>query len=77
MSKQRMPQGFTETQIREIAEHYDNIADDDLVDELEAAWAAEGTALLEVPRELVPTIEALIAAFEALRADHGEGAPAR
>lgn len=70
MTEQRMPEGFTEEQIREIAEHYDNISDDELLAELEAAWAAEeGCTLIEVPSVLVPAVEELIRVYEAARED--------
>ena len=69
MTKQRMPEGFTEEQIRSIAEHYDNISDEELLEELEAAWATEDCTTMEVPRVLVPAIEELIRLYEAARAD--------
>lgn len=69
MTKQRMPEGFTEEQIREIAEHYDNISDEELLAELEAAWAEDGCTLIEVPSVLVPAVEELIRVYEAARAD--------
>ncbi len=50
MSKQRMPDGWTEEQIAAIATYYDNQSEDEELAELEAAWAAEeGCTLIGSP----------------------------
>lgn len=77
MTEQKLPEGWTPERMAAVAAYYDAQSEDEELAELEAAWADEDTTLLEVPRELVPTIEALIAAFEALRAEHAEPAPVR
>ena len=60
MKKQRLPKGWTEEKIRKLAEHHDNLTDDEEVAEIEAALTDENQTLLAVPTELVPEILKLI-----------------
>lgn len=59
--KQRMPPGWTEEEIRKLAEHYDNQSEEDQVAELDAAYRAADQTVMVVPTELVPEIRKLIA----------------
>ncbi len=68
MTNQQMPEGFTAAQIREIAEHYENLSEDELLAELETAWDAQDMESIDVPSDLVPTVQELIKAYTALRA---------
>jgi len=56
MNKQRLPKGWTEEKIRKLAEHHDNLTDDEEVPAMEAALNAENQTVMVVPTELVPAI---------------------
>jgi hypothetical protein len=60
MKKQRMPAGWTEAEIRELARRHDRMTEDEQAAEIEAAFHAKDTTLMAVPRELVPKVLALI-----------------
>ena len=59
--KEKLPPGWTEERIRQLAEHYDNQSEDEQVAEHEAAFRVEGHTVMVVPTELVPEIRKLIA----------------
>jgi hypothetical protein len=61
VKKQRLPKGWTEKQIRELAAHHDNLTEDKQAAEIEAALSAKNQTLMIVPTELVPKIRAMIA----------------
>jgi hypothetical protein len=61
MSKQQFPSGWDEARVQRLIEHYDQMTDDELVAEDEAALEAEGKTVMVVPTELVPAIRDLIA----------------
>ncbi len=55
------PVGWTEEQIRALAERHDKMTEDEQATEIQRALANEDTTLLEVPTALVPEIIELIA----------------
>ena len=59
--KQRLPKGWTEAQIRKLAEYHDNMTEEEQVAEIEAAFAKKDQTVMVVPTELVPEIRKLIA----------------
>jgi hypothetical protein len=59
--KQRLPRGWTEKRIRELAAYHDRQSEAEQADEIEAAVSAKNQTLMVVPTALVPEIEALIA----------------
>ena len=61
MKKQRMPRGWTEKQIWDLAAHHDRQTEDEQAAEIQAALSAENQTVMVVPTELVPEIQALIA----------------
>lgn len=61
MKKQRLPRGWTEKQIRDLAAHHDRQTDEEQAAEIQAALSAENQTVMVVPTELVPEIQALIA----------------
>jgi hypothetical protein len=61
MKKQRLPQGWTEKRIRELAAHHDQQSDEEQAAEIEAVLSAKDQTLMVVPTALVPEIQALIA----------------
>ncbi len=60
MKKQRMPKGWTQEQIRALAEYHDNLTVEEQVAEIEAALADEEQTVMVVPTKLVPEIVKLI-----------------
>ena len=61
MKKQQLPKGWTQAQIRKLAEHHDRQTEEEQAAEIEAALNAEDQTIMVVPTKLVPDIEALIA----------------
>ncbi len=60
MKKQRLPKGWTEKQIRDLAEYHDRQTEEEQAKEIEDAIAAKDRTLMVVPTKLVPEIQALI-----------------
>ena len=60
VKKQRLPKGWTEEQIRKLAEHHDNMTEDQQVAEIEASLNDKNQTMMMVPTELVPEIVKLI-----------------
>jgi len=56
----KLPAGWDEAQIRELAAHYDNQTEDEQVAEIEAALVADGITMMAVPSELEDDVRALI-----------------
>jgi hypothetical protein len=61
MKKQRLPRGWTERDIRELAAAHDRQTEAEQAEEIEAALSAKDQTLMVVPTKLVPAIQALIA----------------
>jgi hypothetical protein len=61
MKKQRLPEGWTAKQIRNLAAHHDQQTEAEQAAEIEAALSAKDQTVMVVPTELVPEIQALIA----------------
>jgi hypothetical protein len=60
MRKQRLPKGWTDEDIRKLAEYHDNLTEDEQAAEIEAALTDEHQTVMVVPTELVPEIVKLI-----------------
>jgi hypothetical protein len=60
MKKQRLPRGWSEKRIRELAAYHDNQTEEEQAAEIEAALSKQGHTLMVVPTELVPKILKLI-----------------
>jgi hypothetical protein len=58
--KQRLPKGWTEEKIRKLAEHHDNMTEDEQVAEIENSLNDDNQTMMMVPTELVPAIVKLI-----------------
>ena len=58
--RQKLPPGWTEKGIRELAQYYDNLTVDEQVIEIEAGLAQQGQTVMVVPTELAPEIRKLI-----------------
>jgi len=61
MSKPDFPPGWDEARVARLIAHYDQMDDDALVAEDEAARETEGQTVMVVPTELVPAVRELIA----------------
>ena len=61
MSKQQFPPGWDKARVQRLIAHYDQMDDDELIAEDEAASASEGQTLMVIPTELVPSVRELIA----------------
>jgi hypothetical protein len=59
------PKGWDEAKVRAVAEHYDNLTEDELEDEIEAALDDDNFVLISVPRELADEVRALLARHQA------------
>jgi hypothetical protein len=60
MKKQRLPRGWTERQIRELAAYHDNLTEEQQAAEIEAALNDENITMMAVPTDLVPEVLTLI-----------------
>jgi hypothetical protein len=61
MSEQRFPPGWDAERVKRLVDHYDNISEDDLADEDEAAQTDSDQVIIAVPHELLPAIRQLLA----------------
>ncbi len=57
-----LPDGWTESRIREIIDYYDSQTDEEAIAEAEAAYEDDGYSVMLVPCDLVPQVQALISA---------------
>ena len=55
------PKGWNRKRVEAVIKHYDNQTDDQAIAEAEAAYRDDKTAMMQVPLELVPEVEKLIA----------------
>ena len=61
MNKQKFPPGWNEARVQRLIDHYENMDDDELFAEDEAAREAEGQTVMMIPTDLVPAVRELIA----------------
>ncbi len=59
-SRREQPPGWTKKEIRELANYYDNLTEEEQVAEIEGGLARNGQTVMVVPTELVPEIRKLI-----------------
>jgi len=57
---QKLPAGWSEEQIRNVAAHYDQQSEEDEADEIEVAISDEKVTFVAVPLDLVDEVRALI-----------------
>ena len=60
MKQSRFPKGWDEERVKRVLDHYENQTEDEAVAEDEAAWEDACQTFIEVPNELVPTVEHLL-----------------
>ncbi len=61
MSKQKFPPGWDENRVQRLIAHYDQMDENAMIAEDEAAREAEGQTVMVIPTELVPAVRELIA----------------
>jgi hypothetical protein len=61
MKKIKFPTGWDEQRVRRVLKHYEEQTEEEAVAEDEAAYEDTTQAIMEVPKELVPTIREMIA----------------
>lgn len=61
MTEEKFPPGWDQARVQRLIDHYEQMSDEELTAEDEAAQEAEGQTLMMVPTELVPEVRALIA----------------
>ncbi|MBP7053688.1 MAG: hypothetical protein KBE65_21980 [Phycisphaerae bacterium] len=64
MRPDRYPAGWNEERVRHVIDHYDQQNEEEAVAEDEAAYENRDLAIMEIPKELVPTVREMIARYE-------------
>jgi hypothetical protein len=64
MRQDRFPPGWDEDRVQRVVAHYEQQSEEEAVAEDEAALENEDTALMEIPKDLVPTVRDMIADYE-------------
>ena len=61
MSEQHFPPGWDAERVKNLIEYYDNLSDDEMIAEDEAATDEQEVAMIAVPKALVDQVRTLIA----------------
>jgi hypothetical protein len=61
MKQSKFPAGWDEQRVRRVLKHYEQQTDEAAVAEDEAAFGDSSETVMEVPKDLVPTVRELIA----------------
>jgi hypothetical protein len=61
MKQSKFPPGWDEKKVQRVLKHYEQQTEEEAVAEDEAAYEDSTQTIMEVPRELVPSIRELIA----------------
>jgi hypothetical protein len=67
MKQNKFPPGCDEKKVQRVLKHYEQQTEEEAVAEDEAAYEDSTQAIMEVPRELVPSIRELIAKHKRTR----------
>jgi hypothetical protein len=59
MNKQKFPPGWDAARVNELIAHYDQMDEEELIAEDEAAQELAGQTLMVIPTELVPVVREL------------------
>ncbi len=60
-NKSNFPPGWDENRVQLVLQHYNSLTEEEAVAEDEATFEDSTQVVMEVPRELVPAVRALIA----------------
>ncbi len=55
------PKGWDRKRVEALIDHYDNQTDDEAIAEAEAAYKSVTTTMMQIPVDLVPKVQKLIA----------------
>ena len=61
MKQANFPEGWDETRVRRVLEHYERQSDEEAVAEDEAAYDSTTHTAMEIPVDLVPEVRELLA----------------
>lgn len=61
MKNSKFPVGWDSKRVKKVLEHYEAQSEDEAVAEDEAAFEMDDQTVMDVPKELVPTVRELIA----------------
>lgn len=61
MSDNQFPPGWDEKRVRGVADHYDQLSDEEMAAEIEQAYEDTKTTVMHIPIELVPAVRKLLA----------------
>ena len=67
MKQSKFPPGWDEKKVQRVLKHYEQQTEEEAIAEDEAAYEDSTQAIMEVPRELVPSIRELIAKHKRVR----------
>ena len=67
MKQSKFPPVWDEKKVQRVLKHYEQQTEEEAVAEDEAAYEDSSQAIMEVPRELVPSIRELIAKHKRTR----------
>jgi hypothetical protein len=67
MKHNKFPLGWDEKKVQRVLKHYEQQTEEEAVAEDEAVYEDSTQAIMEVPRELVPSIRELIAKHKRTR----------
>ncbi len=65
MAENRFPEGWDESRVQRVVNHYEQQNEAEALAEDEETLARSGQTVIEVPTELVPAVRALIAKHRA------------
>lgn len=65
MKQNKFPVGWDSKRVKSVLEHYESQSEEEAVAEDEAAFEMDNQTVMDVPKELVPTVRELIAKHKA------------
>lgn len=55
------PEGWDETRIRQVLDHYESQTEDEAMAEDQQAWEDKAATFIEIPNDLLPAVRQLLA----------------
>lgn len=56
----RFPDGWDEERVQRLLRHYESLTEEEVIAEDEAAFEDETQTVMKIPKELVPSVRALL-----------------
>jgi hypothetical protein len=63
MKQSSFPPGWDEKRVQDVLAHYEGQTEEEAVAEDEAAFDDQAQVMMQIPRELVPVVEELLAEY--------------